>query len=79
MDVIREYWHIIGSAFGAVFWFARLESRVNQNGRDMQRLEKHLSEQRKEDMETHKESMGRIERALSGLESDIKELVRRVK
>lgn len=79
MDVIREYWHVIGSAFGVVFWFARLESRVNQNGRDLQRLEKHLSEQRKEDMETHKESMSRIERALAAMEGDIKELVRRSK
>ncbi|MDT1061205.1 hypothetical protein RM190_04990 [Paracoccus sp. CPCC 101403] len=50
MEAIKEYgalvWALIATGVGAIFWFARLEARVNQTIEDIDRLEKQIDSDR---------------------------------
>ena len=72
MDAVREYWAIIAAALGAVVWLVRLEARGITNAADIKRL----WTQRKEDLQSAKDSRDRTDKRLDEIAQDIKTLLR---
>jgi len=72
MEFIANYWAIIAAALGAVVWLVRLESRGITNASDIKRL----WTQRKEDLESAKDSRDRTDKRLDEIGQDIKTLLR---
>lgn len=77
MDLLRDYWAIVITAAGYVLWLGRLESRANNNTRDLERLEKRLEKQREEDMESNKSHRDEMKETLKSIQNDIKLLLQR--
>lgn len=46
MDTVREWWAIGVAVLGAVFWLARLEGRVNENSKELLRVEREMERDR---------------------------------
>ena len=76
-EVLSTYWQQIVALVAAIVWGSRLESRANQNSRDLQRLETRLADQRREDMEVRARDWGRMEKAIDEMRTDIKKLLER--
>ena len=76
-EAIQEYWQQFVAIIALVVWGGRLESRANQNSRDLARLEQRLADQRKEDMETRARDWGRMEKSIDEMRADIKKLLER--
>lgn len=72
MDAIRDYWAVATTAFGAVVWLVRLEARGITNAADIKRL----WTQRKEDLQSAKDSRDRTDKLLDDIAKDIKLLLR---
>lgn len=48
MDLIKDFWALVAAIVGALFWLARLESRVNTTSMEVTRLERQLENDRSE-------------------------------
>jgi hypothetical protein len=72
MDSVREYWGVIAAAIAAVVWLVRLEARGITNAADIKRL----WTQRKEDLQSAKDSRDRTDKQLDDIAHDIKEILR---
>jgi hypothetical protein len=79
MELLKEYSTIILAAIGAVLWFGRLESRSNANSKEIERLERRLEMQRKEDMESNRAYRDDVKVTLKSIQDDIKLLLQRGK
>ena len=75
MDVIREFWAVIAACVGVVVWFVRLEARGISNTADIKRL----WTQRKEDLQSAKDSRDRMDTRLDEISADIKAILRSLK
>lgn len=74
MDLIRTFWPI-GVAFVAfLIWLIRLEARSVENNKEIKRL----WNQRKEDLETSRQSREETNKMLGEIRDDIKSLIARV-
>lgn len=76
-DVLQHWWGVIVGGVTAVIWLVRLESRANQNTKDLAKLEERLAEQRREDLEMRARDWGRMESAIGEMRADIKKLLER--
>ena len=76
-DVIQQWWAMVVAGITAVIWMVRLESRANQNTKDLTKLEERLSTQRREDLEMRARDWGRMENAIDEMRADIKKLLER--
>lgn len=74
-STINEAWQMILAGIAFIVWLMRLEARANANAKNHEVLESRLSVQRKEDMEAHARDWGRMEKAIEGIQSDIKKLL----
>ena len=72
MELIADYWAIVAAALGAVVWLVRLEARGLSNTAEIKRL----WTQRKEDMQSAKDSRDRTDKRLDEIGQDIKTLLR---
>ncbi len=72
MDAIRDYWGLVATALGTVVWLVRLEARGITNAADIKRL----WTQRKEDLQSAKDSRDRTDKRLDDIAKDIKLLLR---
>ena len=72
MELIADYWAIVAAALGAVVWLVRLEARGLSNTAEIKRL----WAQRKEDLQSAKESRDRTDKRLDEIGKDIKTLLR---
>jgi hypothetical protein len=72
MELIANYWAVFAAAFGAVVWLVRLEARGIANAADIKRL----WTQRKEDLQSAKDSRDRTDKQLDDIAHDIKEILR---
>ena len=74
LDYVLEYaqrlWPVVIGMIGLVAWLVRVDSRTSANSNEIARVESRIGTQRKEDME-------RIDRALSTIAQDVKELLSR--
>ncbi|WP_323715643.1 hypothetical protein [Paracoccus aminovorans] len=48
MDLIKDFWALVGAIIGGIFWLARLEGRVNGNSKELARLERQIHDDRAE-------------------------------
>jgi hypothetical protein len=67
VEVIRDYWAIIGSVVLTIVWLVRLEQAVAW-----------LARQRKEDMDAQREQRGEANKMIAEIRSDIKDVLRRL-
>lgn len=81
-DVIKEFWGIIVTAFGAAGWLIRLEAKIALNASAISQLQ----QQRHEDMVAAREAraatseqLREIKDAVTELRNDIKDLIRSAK
>lgn len=65
MQALNDIWQYLIAAIGAIFWFARLESRVTW-----------LQTQRHEDLKATAQSRAETNAILTELRNDIKTLLR---
>jgi len=72
MELIADYWAIVAAALGAVVWLVRLEARGLSNTAEIKRL----WTQRKEDLQSAKDSRDRTDKRLDEIGQDIKTLLR---
>ena len=72
MELIADYWAIVAAALGAVVWLVRLEARGLSNTAEIKRL----WIQRKEDLQSAKDSRDRTDKRLDEIGQDIKTLLR---
>jgi len=72
MEFIAYYWAIIAAAIALVVWLVRLEARGITNASDIKRL----WTQRKEDLQSAKDSRDRTDKRLDEIGQDIKTLLR---
>ena len=72
MELIADYWAIVAAALGAVVWLVRLEARGLSNTAEIKRL----WAQRKEDLQSAKDSRDRTDKRLDEIGQDIKTLLR---
>jgi hypothetical protein len=72
MELISDYWAIVAAALGAVVWLVRLEARGLSNTAEIKRL----WTQRKEDLQSAKDSRDRTDKRLDEIGQDIKTLLR---
>lgn len=56
MTEIREFWTMIASAIAVVIWLVRLEGRVNENTKEIARLEAQMDEDRRDAKDSRKET-----------------------
>ena len=74
LDYVLEYavrlWPVAIALIGLVAWLVRVDGRTSANSNEIARVESRIGTQRKEDME-------RIDRALSTIAQDVKELLSR--
>lgn len=75
--LIEEAWHVVLGGIAFIVWLMRLEARANASAKNLEGLESRLSAQRKEDMEARARDWGRMEKAVEGIQSDIKKLLER--
>jgi len=75
MELIANYWAVFAAAFGAVVWLVRLEARGIANAADIKRL----WTQRKEDLQSAKDSRDRMDTRLDEISADIKAILRSIK
>lgn len=71
---VELYWKQVSALIAFVVWLVRLESRSEQNAREIRRI----WHQRKEDMETAKQSRQETSAMLSEIRDDIKALIAKV-
>ena len=71
-EMIRTWWPVAVTVIAAIAWLIRLEARGISNGTEIKRL----WSQRREDMESAKESRDRMDRRLDEIGSDIKEILK---
>jgi hypothetical protein len=72
IELLRDNWHIFLSFLGAVVWGVRLESQGQSNKTEIDRLR----EQRREDLESGRESRENVAKVLDEIRQDIKQLIR---
>lgn len=74
VESVLEYavrlWPVAVAFIGLVAWLVRVDGRTSANSNEIARVESRIGTQRKEDME-------RIDRALSTIAQDVKELLSR--
>lgn len=71
MEIIKEYWAIIGALFGGVVWLVRLEAGMLSNTQAIERMEK----QRREDMAAAGKQRDEMEAHLTEIRTDIKQVL----
>ena len=71
MEIIREYWAIIGAFVGFVVWLVRLEAGMVNNTRAIERLE----QQRREDMDAANHQRDKMEMRMTEISTDIKQIL----
>lgn len=70
LDYVVRLWPVAVAFIGLVAWLVRVDGRTSANSNEIARVESRIGNQRKEDME-------RIDRALSTIAQDVKELLSR--
>lgn len=81
LTVLQEYWHIILSGIALVIGYTKLNTKADQNSKDIAdealarkaadiEIETRISRQRSEDMD-------RIEKIMTEVRTDIKTLIKR--
>ena len=70
LDYVVRLWPVAVAFIGLVAWLVRVDGRTSANSNEIARVESRIGSQRKEDME-------RIDRALSTIAQDVKELLSR--
>jgi len=75
MDVIREFWVIIAACVTGLGFVYRTEAKALQNAREIERL----WTQRKEDLQSAKDSRDRMDTRLDEISADIKAILRSIK
>ena len=71
LEMIREWWAVILGVVAGLFWLSRLEWRGLQNEAEIKRL----WTQRKEDLDSAKESRNETNAMLKEMRDDIKQLL----
>lgn len=74
MEFIRTFWPIAAAFVATIVWLVRLEARSVENGKEIKRL----WYQRKEDLETTRQSREETNRMLGEIRDDIKSLIAKV-
>ena len=74
MEFIRTFWPLAAAFVATLVWLIRLEARNVENGKEIKRL----WYQRKEDMETTRQSREETNRMLGEIRDDIKSLIAKV-
>lgn len=83
MEILKDYWAVIGGFVALIVWLVRLEAGMKENGKEVRSLWR----QRNEDLEASRSSraetndiLGRLDKkmdaAFTELRGDIKELLR---
>jgi hypothetical protein len=73
-DVILKYWPVVAGFIGFLVWLIRLEARSVENTKEISRLWK----QRREDMESTRQSREDTNLMLGEIRDDIKALIAKV-
>jgi hypothetical protein len=73
LETIRDWWAVITAGVLGLFWLSRLEWRGLQNEAEIKRL----WTQRKEDLESAKESRNETNAMLKEMRDDIKQLLKK--
>lgn len=73
-EVIRDYWHIIGSALAGSWFIVRTEARTAENGREIQRLQT----QRDADQAAHQRSRDETHGLLRDVNGKLDRLIERM-
>ena len=71
MELVRTFWPIAAAFVATIVWLIRLEARSVENGKEIKRL----WYQRKEDLETTRQSREETNRMLGEIREDIKSLI----
>lgn len=74
MEIIRTFWPLALAFVATIVWLIRLEARSVENSKEIKRL----WYQRKEDLETSKQSREETNKMLAEIRDDIKALISRV-
>lgn len=81
METLLHWWPIIlvfvTYFIGVVIWFTRLEARVNDNTKNLARVEQRFEEQRKEDLQDRERYHDKLDKRLEVIQNDIKILLQK--
>jgi len=72
-EIIRDYWHIIGAAIGAVIFVVRMEGRTSFHAVELERLQR----QRDADQEAAQRSRDETHRMLHDMNAKLDRLIER--
>lgn len=73
MDILKEWMAAAVAAVGFIVWLVRMEGRMNQNTREILRIEKQMDQ----DRETAREARSETNDMLREVRSDITRLLER--
>jgi len=89
MATLEGIWHYLVAALGLVVWAIRVEGRVKVTAEDLAQariearaellaLERRLAEQRREDLESSRESRQTVADALIKIQDDVKRILEKL-
>jgi hypothetical protein len=64
LEIIKEFWAIIGAGVGAVAWFVRIEGKGKENAAAINRLDRDLQRDREATADMLREIRGDIKTLL---------------